>query len=140
MSKYNLIINPTEEELEIIFSKGYISNNMYISITEQNRNNETYHFTETGVGGNEIVLLKTETDQLYVFCPHCNITISVEALNCCIFRCGVYKHNGEQIQPHMPKDECDGLVSMKTIYGCGKPFKIEKWDNVIYCIFDCGYI
>jgi hypothetical protein len=40
-------------------------------------------------------------------CPHCKQICEIIALNCCIFRCGVYKYNNnqgqafEQIPPHL---------------------------------------
>jgi len=66
-------------------------------------------------------------------CPHCGISIEVVEVNCSIFRCGVYKHNFEQIPPHLPKEECDLLID--KIYGCAKPFKyvnqrLEKCDYI----------
>lgn len=57
-------------------------------------------------------------------CPHCGTTIFVEALNCRIFRCGIMKIGGAQINPHLCKEECDRLFETKSIYGCGKPFRI----------------
>jgi hypothetical protein len=78
-------------------------------------------------------------------CPHCKQICEIIALNCCIFRCGVYKHNNnqgqafEQIPPHLPKSQCDELVQKGLIYGCGKPFRIivqgEKKEVVV-----CDYI
>jgi hypothetical protein len=55
-------------------------------------------------------------------CPHCGIMIEIVQLNCAIFRCGIYKHNYQQIPPHLPKRECDLLID--KIYGCGKPFRV----------------
>ena len=77
-------------------------------------------------------------------CPHCGGTIEVEKnqLNCCIFRHGIYKSgidNGKQIDPHMEKTLCDELVRKDLIYGCGKPFKIVKANN-IFSIEPCDYI
>lgn len=57
-------------------------------------------------------------------CPHCGIGIEILEKNCCIFRCGVYKHNNVQINPHLDKQSCDNLVSKGLIHGCGKPFKL----------------
>jgi hypothetical protein len=63
-------------------------------------------------------------------------------LNCCIFRCGIYKNSLQQIPPHLSKPECDALVG--RIHGCGKPFKIivteivkveKKYEAVV-----CDYI
>ena len=61
---------------------------------------------------------------LVIQCPHCNIYIEVIELNCKIFRCGIYKHNFTQINPHMPERECIFLINTNAIYGCGKPFRI----------------
>ena len=65
-------------------------------------------------------------------CPHCNIYIQVkhEHINCKIFRCGIYKNNFSQINPHMKKELCEKLIKNNLIYGCGKPFKLTiKKDN-----------
>jgi hypothetical protein len=59
-------------------------------------------------------------------CPHCGILIEVVELNCRIFRCGIYKHNYTQINPHLPKKDCEELVLNNSIYGCGKPFRIPE--------------
>jgi hypothetical protein len=66
---------------------------------------------------------------ILVLCPHCNQLIEIIELNCCIFRCGVYKHNSEQIPPHLSKQECDRLAEENQIFGCGKPFRIEQQPN-----------
>lgn len=72
-------------------------------------------------------------------CPHCEEYIIIEKLNCGIFRHGVIKTNGKQINPHESKQMCDDLFKKKLIYGCGKPFKIiqngEKLEIKI-----CDYI
>ena len=65
-------------------------------------------------------------------CPHCGITIEIEQINCAIFRCGIYKHNGQQIPPHLSKEECDKLKKYDKIWGCGRPFKIAN-DILITC-------
>jgi len=83
-------------------------------------------------------------DNCYVFnCPHCDNIVQVEKnqVNCKIFRHGQYKHNGEQVPPHSPKELCDQLVSSGTIYGCGKPFKlIPNEQGIITKVEICGYI
>lgn len=75
------------------------------------------------------MLMTTETtDDFYVFdCPHCSCSIAVKPneLNCKIFRCGVYKTNGDAISPHSPKSVCDALVTSELIQGCGKPFTFD---------------
>lgn len=70
-----------------------------------------------------------------VQCPNCNQYIIIEQLNCCIFRCGVFKSNYEQINPHLGKKECDQLARERLIYGCGYPFKIVDSKAV-----KCDYI
>lgn len=81
-----------------------------------------------------------EDKDIYIFeCPHCDITIQVKKneINCCIFRCGIYKNNYNQIPPHTKKEECDRLKNNNLIYGCGKPFKFNKELKEIEI---CGYI
>jgi hypothetical protein len=72
-------------------------------------------------------------DQTFTFrCPHCDILIQVleSETACCIFRHGVYKSTNQQINPHMPKVECDRLVEQDEVIGCAKPFMIMRGDNV----------
>jgi len=72
----------------------------------------------------------------YVDCPHCGTTIEIEALNCRIFRCGVYKADkNKSVAPHASKAICDELKEKDLIYGCGKPFRIIDNKAVI-----CDYI
>jgi len=72
---------------------------------------------------------------MFVECPHCNQNIEIIAINCAIFRCGIYKHNFEQINPHLDKENCDKLKKEDKIYGCGKPFRLIS--NVVE---KCDYI
>lgn len=57
-------------------------------------------------------------------CPHCDEFIIIEKINCGIFRHGILKKNGKQIDPHASKEECDYYIRENKIYGCGKPFRI----------------
>jgi len=66
-------------------------------------------------------------------CPHCNISIEVIEINCAIFRCGVYKSTGQQVEPHLSKEECDKIIT--KIWGCGKPFQLVNGTLV-----KCHYI
>lgn len=66
---------------------------------------------------------------ILVLCPHCSQLIEIVELNCCIFRCGIYRCNGFQLPPHLPKIECDRLAESGSIYGCGKPFRIEESES-----------
>lgn len=65
-----------------------------------------------------------------IACPNCGEYIIIEQINCAIFRHGVYKHTMCQINPHAPKAECDELKEKDLIYGCGKPFRIVKKEQV----------
>lgn len=79
------------------------------------------------------------TNEFEVQCPHCNDYILIEQVNCAIFRHGIFKENMIQINPHLSKLECDKLIDNNLIYGCGKPFKIEKINN-IWIAIECDYI
>jgi len=79
-------------------------------------------------------------EKIIVLCPHCEEYIEVLKLNCCIFRHGVFKHNGKQIDPHCKKDLCDKYINENLIYGCGKPFKIIKDENGNFIPEICDYI
>jgi hypothetical protein len=82
-------------------------------------------------------------------CPHCKGFIQVEktALHCRVFRHGYFYRKDEkgniflleQINPHMPKEQCDRLVSENKIVGCSKPFQIvSEGEKMIAKI--CDYI
>jgi hypothetical protein len=83
-------------------------------------------------------------DNTYIFnCPQCYnlVQVSKAETNCLIFRHGIYKQNFTQINPHLPKTECDKLVELDLIYGCGKPFKlIRNSTNEIDRVEICEYI
>ena len=69
---------------------------------------------------------------LVLNCPRCEIGIEISAseLNCKIFRCGVYKHTYQQINPHSSLEECELLVRQNKIFGCGYAFEIiENTEN-----------
>lgn len=57
----------------------------------------------------------------FSFCP---TFPKVGERNCGIFRCGIYKSNFLQIPQHLDKEACLDLVLNKTIYGCGRPFRL----------------
>lgn len=81
----------------------------------------------------------SENKELIVLCPHCKDFIIINELNCCIFRHGILKNTGEQIDPHTNKEECDRLKKKGLLFGCGKPFKISiQNENVMVEI--CDYI
>ena len=76
----------------------------------------------------------------FVKCPHCEILIEVLELNCKIFRCGIFKESLQQINPHLPKNECDLLIKDDLIYGCGKPFRVDINSEGEYISSICDYI
>ena len=80
-------------------------------------------------------------DYIVITCPHCKdyIFVYLKEFNCKIFRHGVYKDSLKQINPHLPKKDCDKLKDNDLILGCGKPFKlIQKDDKII--AEKCDYI
>jgi hypothetical protein len=74
-----------------------------------------------------------------VMCPHCNEAVLIYELNCCIFRHGSFKQTFTQMDPHCPKEECDRLVQLGLIYGCGKPFIVTEKDGLLVADI-CDYI
>lgn len=75
-----------------------------------------------------------------VICPHCSEPVLIEQVNCAIFRHGTHKNNGEQMDPHAPKTECDRLVREDAIYGCGRPFRIYLGPSGEWIAIICEYI
>ena len=63
-------------------------------------------------------------DKHLICCPHCNDFIWVEEINCAIFRHGVMKQTGIQIDPHANEVLCNRLINNNLIHGCGKPFRV----------------
>jgi hypothetical protein len=76
-------------------------------------------------------------DEYIIECPHCNggVCVKKTELNCKIFRHGVWRHNGRQLDPHSSKQICDHLASTGQIYGCGMPFRFDG-----KTVEKCGYI
>ena len=84
---------------------------------------------------------------IYIECPHCNQLMELikQEINCAIYRHGIFKDTGGQMDPHAPKQVCDELVEKDLIYGCGKPFKIFENKNPVtkianYYVEKCDYI
>ncbi len=75
-----------------------------------------------------------------ITCPNCNTYLCIIELNCCIFRCGIYKKTNEQIDPHLCREKCDILIKNDLIYGCGKPFQIIIQDDGTLVVQKCDYI
>jgi hypothetical protein len=79
------------------------------------------------------------TEESIVVCPHCNQLIIIEKINCAIFRHGIFKESGNQIDPHASKDLCEYYIKTNIIYGCGKPFRIILSNNQLQTEI-CDYI
>lgn len=83
-------------------------------------------------------------DKCYVFeCPNCELMIQVNQneINCSIFRHGVMKNSGIQVDPHLSKEHCDKLIEQNMVNGCCKPFRIYKDQNGKISYVDiCDYI
>jgi hypothetical protein len=61
---------------------------------------------------------------IFIECPHCLDYVEIIQINCGIFRHGVFKQNNQQLNPHASKLECELVVKLDLINGCGKPFKL----------------
>lgn len=72
-------------------------------------------------------------------CPHCNEFIIIRRINCGIFRHGILKKTGKQIDSHSSKDLCEYYIREKKIYGCGKPFRITLNESELKTEI-CDYI
>ena len=87
---------------------------------------------------NVATVIMSNDDIKIVPCPWCSIQtgISLNDINCAIFRCGLYKcvnkcsknidcvcqKPGDPLDPHLSKAECDAAYNENRIDGCGKPF------------------
>jgi hypothetical protein len=74
-----------------------------------------------------------------IICPHCKEPVLIEQINCGIFRHGILKNNGLQIDPHASKELCDYFIQNKLIYGCGRPFQMILMDGKMQVI-RCDYV
>ena len=64
--------------------------------------------------------------ELIIKCPHCDEHIIIEKIKCGVFRHCIYIKNGKQVPPHTKKEKCKQLIDNGEVYGCGKPFKVDK--------------
>ena len=80
--------------------------------------------------------------EFFVTCPHCKGDVGVlyKQVNCKIFRHGIFRENGRQIDPHLSKEKCDDLHIKNKIWGCGKPFRITQDASNCYYAVICDYI
>jgi hypothetical protein len=84
--------------------------------------------------------VKINNGQLIFKCPHCqdDIIVFLNEIFCKIFRHAIFKHNFEQVNPHLSKNECDKLIQNNMIFGCCKPFEIIIENNE-YFVIQCDY-
>ena len=68
-----------------------------------------------------------------VICPHCQLFVWIEQVNCRIFRHAVYKNTGEPIPPHSAESECLRLVTEDKVWGCAKPFRLNSNNEPEIC-------
>ena len=85
--------------------------------------------------------MSNSSDIIELCCPHCSgqIIIYKNEINCGIFRHGIFKDSGLQIDSHGSKEYCDNLVISNSIHGCSKPFKLLVVDCKIILEI-CPYI
>lgn len=73
-----------------------------------------------------------------ITCPHCNLFVLIEEINCAIFRHGIITNTKQQIPPHSTKEECEKYIK-DGIIGCGRPFMVVI-KNKEYIAIECEYI
>lgn len=83
--------------------------------------------------------MSEEKQEHVLICPHCKDYILINKINCAIFRHGILKNNGKQIDPHSPKELCEYYINNNLIYGCGKPFRIVNNNGTLETEV-CDYI
>ena len=69
------------------------------------------------------IVFDTENDVYRFACPHCGGLIEVRRgdINCTIFR-HASDLCGQQVNPHLSREECEAGVAAGRFRGCGKPF------------------
>lgn len=87
--------------------------------------------------------VELDHDILRFTCPNLNCGRQFEVLllevNCKIFRCGIFKSNFQQINPHESKELCDKYALDNIIFGCGRPFQLVQSISV-WSVEICEYI
>lgn len=68
----------------------------------------------------------SKTEEHVLICPNCKESFLMEKLNCGIFRHAILISNGQQINPHASKQECEYYMNNNLVYGCGKPFQVKE--------------
>ena len=120
-----------EESKLIINNNNSLSNN----IGNSNNNNNSLNNIETNN------LSNNNSEYYIILCPHCSAEILIfkNEIACAIFRHGIYKSNGQQLNPHASKEECENAFNTGIIFGCGKPFRVSLNSNGLTAE-ECDYI
>jgi hypothetical protein len=76
------------------------------------------------------------TETIITPCPHCfeEILIFKNEINCNKFVHGYYKDTMEQINPHLNKETCQGLLNQGKIIGCGGAFKLIENNEILEAV------
>lgn len=109
------------EESKLIINNNNSLSNISNSNSNSNNNNNSEYFI--------------------ILCPHCSAEILIfkNEIACAIFRHGIYKSNGQQLNPHASKEECENAFNNGLIFGCGKPFRVSLNSNGLTAE-ECDYI
>jgi hypothetical protein len=104
----------------------------------QPRNSSGYeNQIQSGNNNNKNNRNSSRERDFFVECPHCQGLVQILAIKCGIFRHGVFKSTGRQLNPHETKERCESFVARGVVEGCGKPFMISKTDRSVAV---CDYI
>ena len=87
-----------------------------------------YSTEREAIENTKVQEIKEKVEEPIVVCPHCKESILIEKLNCGIFRHGVSKVTGQQLTPHLDKQNCDSLKDRDLI----AKDKESEMNNKIY--------
>jgi len=75
---------------------------------------------------------------IIVECPHCKCLVEIEQVNCAIFRHATFR-DGNQVDPHASKEQCELWVQQEQVVGCAKPFELMKREDGEWQAVHCEY-
>ena len=77
------------------------------------------------------------SEDIITYCPHCGDIVAIprNQTNCRIFRHGIRTDTWQQVNPHLPKSECDALVKQGLVIGCCKPYELNENDEAVICAY-----
>ena len=88
-------------------------------------------------------ILFFDNNTYFFECPHCDgmVFVDTKEVNCQIFRHAIMKSNGQQVNPHSSKEDCEMLSRENLVYGCCNPFRIILGEDSIPIFAEkCGWI